>query len=188
MIPAGYLPKRICAAPGWFETKQSHIKDICSVSDCVNDNVVDPQKAWLHNSFGLANSPEILASLAIDSGADVEEAILFYYTAYEFELDSDGWIFDASRWQARSPAASPTLSDAVRPPAKSTLIGYDVVVFGDFLEHSPLSCNSVADQLPVNEHCLLNTLEEAVDAINSGAFGGSCEDGAYTIFAVNLVQ
>lgn len=40
-------------------------------------------------------------------------------------------------------------------------------------------------RLPVNEHCLLPTPDEAVAAIDSGAFGDGCEDGTYTIFAVH---
>jgi hypothetical protein len=39
----------------------------------------------------------------------------------------------------------------------------------------------------VNEHCLLNSLQEAVAAIDAGAFGGGCEEGAYTVFSVHRV-
>jgi hypothetical protein len=154
----------------------------------VNDNVVSPQDAQAHNSFGLANNPDVLASLAAQAGADVNEAAQFYYTAYERKLESDGWEFDAAEWQPRSPAASAAVADNVLLPLKASLIGYDVVVFGDYLEHSPLSCNAVAKQLPVNQHCLFDTLEEAVEATNTGAFGEGCEDGLYTVFAVNLVD
>jgi hypothetical protein len=156
----------------------------------VNDNIVDVQGAWQHNGFGVANDPDVLASLAADVGADVGEASLFYFTAYERELESDGWTFDPAGWRARSAAQSAAVADDVRlpPPDALTLLGYDVVVFGDFLEHSPLSCNSVAEQLPTNEHCLLASLDEAVAAIDGGAFGGGCEEGVYTIFAVHRVR
>ena len=191
MVPAGYLLKYISPPPGWLTPGLNHIKDVCSVADCVNDNVIDVQGAWLHNGFGLANNPEILATLAVDAGADVSTATLFYYTAYELELESDGWSFDATCWRPRVRARSAAIDDIVQLPAEScaiSLIGYDVVVFGDFLEHSPLSCNSVAEQLPVNEHCLMSTVEEAVAAIDGGAFGDGCEEGTYTIFAVHLVR
>ena len=68
------------------------------------------------------------------------------------------------------------------------MLGYDVVVFEDYLSHSPLSCNSVANELPVNEHCLLDDLEGAVRAIDAGAFGGGCEEGVYTVFSVHRVD
>ncbi len=56
------------------------------------------------------------------------------------------------------------LYTAVVPPSeslKTQLIGYDVVVFDDFLAHSPLSCNGAAERLPVNAHCLFDTFEAA---------------------------
>jgi hypothetical protein len=191
MFPAGYLLKRVVPPPGWLGEGSKHIDDICSVSDCVNDNVVDVQEAWQHNSFGVANSPDVLRSLAEKTGADTSGAKLFYYTTYEHELESDGWKFDATSWRPRSPTRSAGVEDAVEPPAGNdtlSLIGYDVVVFGDYLEHSPLSCNSVADELQVNEHCLFPSLDIAVEAINAGSFGGGCEEGIYTIFAVYLVN
>ena len=189
MLPAGYLLKRVAPPPGWLDTETSHIKSVCSVADCVNDNVVDVQTAWQHNSFGLANAPSTLTALASQSGSDSEGSILFYYTGYEYELPSDGWTFDASQWRPRSPAPSSAVSDAVEPPSASNmkLLGYDVVVFEDYLSHSPLTCNSVAKDLTVNEHCLLDSLEEALAAIDSGAFGGGCEEGIYTIFSVYRV-
>ncbi|QZP07709.1 hypothetical protein [Caenibius sp. WL] len=191
MVPAGYLLKHVSPPPGWLTAGLKHIKDVCSVADCVNDNVIDVQGVWLHNSFGLANNPDVIGTLAVEGGADVNKTTLFYYTAYELELESDGWNFDATCWRPRSPARSAAVDDNVLPPAAPSavsLLGYDVVVFGDFLEHSPLSCNAVAEQLPVNEHCLMNTLEEAVAAIDQGAFGGGCEEGTYTIFGVHLVR
>jgi len=190
MIPAGYLLKRTVPPPGWLNSHVSNVEQVCSVSDCVNDNIVDPQKAWLHNGFGLANAPEVLESLAARDGVDAQGASLFYYAAYEQELDSDGWDFDPSGWHSRSRTPSSEIADEVALPANDTLtlLGYDVVVFGDFLEHSPISCNSIAATLPVNKYCLLNSLEEAIAAIDAGAFGGGCEDGAYTIFEVNLVR
>ena len=186
MLAAGYLLKRIAPPPGWLDGGQNHIQNVCSVADCVNDNVVDAQEAWQHNSFGVSNTPETLTAMAVEKGLDLDGAVLFYYTAYEYELPSDGWTFDPSQWRARTPAPSSFVTDAVEiPPEGSlTLLGYDVVVFEDYLGHSPLSCNSIAKSLRVNEHCLLDTLEEAVAAIDGGAFGGGCEEGFYTIFSV----
>ena len=190
MLAAGYLLKRVAPPPGWLDGGPSHIKKVSSVADCVNDNVVDIQGAWQHNSFGLANTPDTLGALASENGLDTEGAVLFYYTAYEYELESDGWTFDATQWRARTPTPSSSLSDAVElpPEGSTTLLGYDVVVFEDYLSHSPLSCNSVAKDLPVNEHCLLDSLEEAVAAIDASAFGGGCEEGVYTIFSVYRVD
>ena len=190
MLAAGYLLKRIAPPPDWLGAGENRIEDICSVSACVNADVVDVQNAWQHNGFGLANRPDILTSLAAETAISVDGARLFYYTAYEREIASDGWSFDAASWRPRSRARSAGVDDAVQEPGDDdalSLMGYDVVVFGDYLEHSPLSCNSVAANLPVNEHCLLSSREEAIEAIDAGAFGGGCEEGVYTIFAVYRV-
>ncbi|MXP28382.1 hypothetical protein GRI58_06045 [Porphyrobacter algicida] len=157
----------------------------------MNDNVVEPQDGWMHNGFGLANSPEVLWELARESGAALSNSKLFFYSAYERELESDGWQFDPSQWQPLSRAASSEIPDEVTVPGPDVSLnplGYDVVVFGDFLEHSPLSCNSIAADVPVNKYCLFDSFSEAKDAVEAGKFGGGCEEGSYKIFSVALVS
>jgi hypothetical protein len=190
VIPAGYLLKRVLPPPGWLKPGVSHVTAVCSVADCVNDNVLQPQEKWRHNSFGVSNTAEDLRLLACEEGVETADAQLFYYTAYELELESDGWTFDTEGWRPRSPAPSAAVPDCVNEPSSDalTLLGYDVVVFGDFLEHSPLSCNSIATDVPVNEYCLFNDLAEARSAIDEGKFGGGCEEGLYTIFSVSIVR
>lgn len=136
----------------------------------------------------MANTPEALtSSISSDSGG-AEGQTLFYYEAYEFELESDGLAFDPGGWRPISSVPSAgTLTDVAPPPADVQLLGYDVVVFGDYLEHSPLSCNNVAAAVSVNRHCLFDTLEMAKEAIDSGAFGGGCEEGIYRIYSVSIV-
>ena len=190
MIAAGYLLKRVVPPPAWLTTAPTNIDLVCSVSACVNDNIVDPLTSWQHNSFGLANSPEVLWDLVRAEERDATHAKLFFYTAYEFSLESDGWSFDASAWQPRTPDPSANVPDAVATPAASetlTLLGYDVVVvdYGTF--HSPLSCNGIAGELPVNRYCLFDAFDEAKSAIDLGRFGGGCEEGDYTVFAVHEV-
>jgi hypothetical protein len=188
MIPAGYLLKRVVPPPGWLSA--APITDVCSVSDCVNDNVVEVQNTWRHNGFGLANSPTWLWSQAALGEAVPGEVTLFYYEAYEQEIESDGWTFDAAEWRPLSQAPSAGVVTEVSPPVpplRAKLIGYDVVVFEEFLEHSPLSCNQIADAVQVNEHCLFESLEAAKSAVDGGAFGGGCEPGVYRIFSVSVV-
>lgn len=189
MIPAGYLLKRVSPPPGWLRDGIEHVRAVCSVADCVNDNLVDVQTAWLHNGFGVANDPSVLRNLADESGVTKNDATLFFYEAYEWELESDGWTFNPDEWRPRTAVQSAGVRDVVLypPPGSAELLGYDVVVFGDYLEHSPLSCNSIAQTLSVNEHCLFNTFDEAKQAIDRGAFGGGCEDGAYSIYSVSTV-
>lgn len=187
MVPAGYLLKRVATPPGWLPT--AGLIDVCSVADCVNENVVDLQKIWRHNGYGVANDPRELWTLAAPPEADAAECTLFYYEVYEEEIESDGWTFEQDAWRPVSKIDSGVEADVVAPPSSLALdlLGFDVVVFGDFLEHSPLSCNSVAEAGRVNRHCLFETLEEARAAIETGLFGGGCEEGVYRIFSVSKV-
>jgi hypothetical protein len=190
MVPAGYSLKRTVPPPGWLQSATSNVLEVCSLSNCVNENVVEPQDSWNHNGFGLANAPSVLWSLAQEAKVELSGSKLFFHSAYEFELESDGWTFDPLAWRRLSRAASSTIVDNVIVPSNEAglvQLGYDVVVFGDFLEHSPLSCNSVAKELQVNRYCLLDSLVEAKAAIDSGKFGGGCVDGIYRIFSVGLL-
>jgi len=54
-------------------------------------------------------------------------------------------------------------------------------------ECSPLSCNSLAESIRTNSHCLFDTFEEARTAVNSGQFN-KCEPGALRILAVFSVD
>ena len=84
MIPAGYLLKRIKPPPGWLHAS---VADVCSVASCVNENIVDPQLEFEHNEFGLANTPEYLWARVRETGVSAEDVTLFYYEAYEAEID-----------------------------------------------------------------------------------------------------
>jgi hypothetical protein len=188
MVPAGHLLKRVSAPPDWLSS--APVVDIYSVADCVNDNVVDVQTAWRHNGFGVANDQETLSSLCTDTDCESDDTKLFYYEAYEEEIETDGWSIDPSAWRplTGTPSAGAETCVAQLDPCRRTLMGYDVVVFGDYLEHSPLSCNSIAGKVQVNKHCLFDTLQSAKAAIEAGAFGGGCEPGVYRIFSVSVVD
>lgn len=188
MVPAGYILKRVVPPPAWLTVDPQHIAKVCSVSGCVSENLADPSKAWQHNSFGLANTPSLLWSLAEAQGVDLADAELFFCTAYEQEMESDGWTFDPAAWRPRTPDLSATVADAVAwPEGPFELLGYDVVVveYGSF--HSPLSCNHLASEIEVNAHCLMSRFEDAKEAIDAGRFGGGCEPGNYTVFAVHRI-
>ena len=121
---------------------------------------------------------------------DLSGSALFYYEAYEREIDSDDWVFGHWIWRPLSPVPSAGMATNVSPPTLplvGEVLGFDVVVFDDYLEHSPLSCNSVAAALPVNSHCLLDSLDSALDAVNSGVFRG-CEEGVYRIYKVSILR
>lgn len=58
----GYFPKNTKASSGW--SASGHVKEICSVSDCVNSSPPGWIDHWLHNELGFFNT-EMDAKLVI---------------------------------------------------------------------------------------------------------------------------
>lgn len=185
MIPAGYLLKRPTFPPEYL--RGVPITDVCSASSCVNEDALDLEEGWRQNKFGFANRQDLLWTLADQQGSDVSDAVLFYYEVYDEELESNGSVFDPRGWRPLTlmPTWAPDESPAL--PTQKEFLGYDVVVFGDgALEHSPLACQEIARQVEVNEHCLIDSLQRAKDAIDAGAFV-DCKAGIYRVLAVHRV-
>jgi hypothetical protein len=178
MNPAGYLAKRSCEKPKDFDLPQ--VKDIYSVSSCVNDDFADYIGFWKHNGYWLFNSPEIIQETARENSISLDGCKLFYYEAYGME-------FTGKEWRSYSPEES--MSTNIAPPTQKVLEGFDVVTFyaGNSPECSPLSCNGLAGEIATNSHCLISSFEEAETSLNSGKFA-SCEPGPYRIYAVYSVD
>jgi hypothetical protein len=178
MIPAGYMAKRVSRRPGWF--KAAHVADIYSLSGCVSANFADYLPYWKHNGYWLFDSPEIIRAVAREHPVQLGGTSLFYYEVHEKE-------FDGTRWAPFGP--EPSFVTNVVPPSRKRLEGFDVVTFyaRSSPECSPLSCNSLAEVLRTNAHCLFASFGEAEANLASGAFNNS-EPGPYRIFAVYSVD
>jgi hypothetical protein len=174
MVPAGYLAKRVAKRPGWLQAPQ--IEDIYSLSGCESKDFAGYIDHWKHNGYWLLDSPGIIRNLAHEESVKLEGTTLFYYEVHEFE-------FEGQIWKPLAP--DPGMATNVSLPAHKLLEGFDVVTFSqkNLPEHSPLSCNSLAEELHTNAHCLFATFEEAEANINKGAFA-NCEPGPYRIFSV----
>jgi hypothetical protein len=113
---------------------------------------------------------------------DTSGNTLFYYEVFEKEFDED-----SGRWSTFEPETSfPT---RVEEPAKARLLGYDVATFqaGTSPECSPLSCNSLATKAAVNRHCLFDTFDHAVQALEAGKFE-NLEPRPFRILAVYIIE
>ncbi len=176
MIPAGYMLKRVKAKEDWL--KSDTVVDVYSVSNCFSEDFADYIDYWQHNGYWLFDSPDSMVSLAKQEHIDLSGTTLFYYEIYEYEFD--GELGQWSNFAPFQPIVTP-----VQRPIKPHLQGFDVVSFWVKAnpEHSPLCCNSLATDIPVNSHCLFNTFEEAKNALEQGFFENS-EKGPYRIFAV----
>lgn len=176
MIPAGYTAKQTAARPEWLAAEG--VVEICSVSDCVSQAFCDYTAHWRHNGFGLLNSPADIRDIARTLGVDLNGHTLFYYEVHVQQYDDSD-----QTWKPFAPMAG--LEVAVQPPQAAELRGFDVVSFSAQSSHecSPLSCNSLAQFIPVNAHCLLSSFEEAQTLLEQGRFV-QCEPGPYRIYAV----
>jgi hypothetical protein len=178
MVAAGYMAKRVETRPTWLEA--ASVIDIFSVSDCVSENFADYIEYWKHNGYWLFDSPEIIRALAREKSIQLEGTLLFYYEVYEME-------FDGKNWCPYRP--EPSFPTDIIPPVRIKLEGFDVVTFlaKNAPEHSPLSCNGLAKEIPTNDHCLLASFEDAYDKVTNGVFNNA-EPGPYRIFAVYSVD
>jgi hypothetical protein len=178
MIPAGYMAKRVYARPDWL--KASHVAEIYSLSNCISEDFADYISYWKHNGYWLFDSPEIIKKVAEENSIQLAGMSLFYYEAHEMEFDGERWV----PW-----LPEPSFPTNVVPPSGKQLEGFDVVTFyaRSTPECSPLSCNSMAEEVRTNAHCLFESFEEAEKNLNNGVFKDA-EPGPYRIFSVYSVN
>jgi hypothetical protein len=123
------------------------------------------------NDLGFFDTPALALAVAEDPSAFE----LFAYRLLDVSFDPDEEHLDCE-WPP----------EIVVPGA--SVIGYDAVSrsMADFFECSPLSCNGLADEVPVNRYCLVHTLEAAISLARRFAADGP-EPGPYFVFEVSLV-
>jgi hypothetical protein len=179
MRSIGYMYKRISRRPEWLPAPS--VVDIYSASSCISQDFCDYINYWKHNGYWLFNSPAVMERLAAEHELNLAGCTLFYYEAHDFQF-----IQTERVWAEFSPIED-FVTD-VLSPVSSKLEGYDVSTFlcGNKPECSPLSCNYLARELTVNQHCLFSTLEDAKLAIDGGKFANT-EPGPLRIFAVYSV-
>jgi hypothetical protein len=179
MIPVGYMYKTVSDKPDWLKTDQ--VSDIYSVSSCVSEDFDDWINYWKHNGYWFFNCPQVIKDLAIENDVDLSGMKLFFYTVYEFQ-----WNDETNQWETFEPEESFEIN--VLTPKKATLQGFDVTTFfnQNDAECSPLSCNHLAQEMKVTNHCLFSSFNEAKEMLESGRFD-QCA-GPYRIFEVYSVE
>jgi hypothetical protein len=147
----GYFPKRVVPGSACLDDAPS-VVDICSVSHCISEPPDDWIDHWLHNPLGFFDSPDLAAQVIPPSG---DGFTLFAYRVGTVRFDEgrpEVWIW-------------PEIDPEDRGGYRS--LGFDVVGTTDpgfGVAHSPLSCNGMAAEYPVNAHCLFDDLAVAVAA------------------------
>src|SRR5688572_12489142 len=149
MVDGGYFPKRIEARPDFV--KAPTVREICSVSDCISSGPKNWIDLWLHNEFGWFNT--ILDARRITPVGQESVYRLFAYRIHR-EIFRDG---------VRVPLRIPADVNPQPIPASFRRLGFDCVNRSTYtvlgFECSPLSCNSMADEILTNEFCLFPTFE-----------------------------
>ncbi len=174
MIPVGYMLKKVSQKPDWL--KANGILDIYSVSGCCSEDFADYTNFWKHNGYWLFDSPDVIRAVAEKEHIDMSGTQFFYYESYERQYSEKD-----KTWHDFLPEKSFVTN--IQVPVKKKIEGYDVVTFRGNPGHSPLSCNSLADEIPVNQHCLLKSFEDARQYLEDGKFNNA-EPGPFRIFAV----
>ena len=177
MIDLGYMAKRIAARTQQLQV--DHVVDIYSVCDCISDDFADYVEFWEHNEFNFFDSPQAIWSLCEANDIPTADLQFFFYRGHDLQYDdqSKKWVSYGSESKNASKVESPKLVQRV---------GYDVVTYSkaQWPEHSPLSCNYLAAEIPVNQHCLIDSLDDAIKYLETGRFENS-EPGPLRIIEVN---
>ncbi|WP_205630036.1 hypothetical protein [Curvibacter sp. PAE-UM] len=172
--------KQVARRPDWI--KAPNVGDIYSLSGCVSKDFADYINFWRHNGYWLFDSPRIIEEIALANSIPLDGLSLFYYEAHEEQYDADDCV-----WTPFAPEQS--FETNIEIPQSKTLQGFDVTTFlvQTSPECSPLSCNSLAEGVATNEHCLLATFDEAQELVEKGVFTDA-EPGPYRIIAVYTVE
>jgi hypothetical protein len=177
MIPAGYMYKKIAMRPDYI--KNPNVIDIYSLSGCISKDFSDYINHWKHNGYWLFDNPSLMKGILSKENIAETEFELFYYEVFEKEFDED-----QSCWSMFTP--EPSFLTNVTIPSQTEFQGYDLVTFTNGPECSPLSCNSMADEITTNSHCLMDDFDCLKEMLESEKFKG-CEPGPYRIFSVYSV-
>ncbi len=158
----GYFPKHVIPRPDWL--KAESVKEVCSVSECVSPGPEGWIDRWCHNDLWVFDD-ERAAWAVVPGGPSNPDFRLLAYRLFPLEFTGG---------ESQPFPISPL---SVQPlPVSYRRLGYDVVSrsCGNAFECSPLSCNGAAEHHGVNEHCLVDDLEEA---LRLGALFSRAEEG-----------
>ena len=152
-----------CAKHSFIMPFAGHAREIASVSDCLSERPKGWVDRWDFNRATCWNTEA--AAWASVPAESIDEFHVFAYRLVPLLFDKSG-------------IETPTTNDQLFPQKLPSLppdlawphfhrIGYDVVkqnaamgILG--FGCSPLSCNGMAESIPVNDFCLLDDLESAM--------------------------
>lgn len=149
LVLIGYFPKKVEQRPDWL--KAAHVSGIRSVSDCISSGPPDWIQRWPHNEMW------------VYSTSAAARAVIPEDRCHEYELHAYRML--PIKWDAGNQTAVLIPKLDVEPlSAGFQSVGFDAVSITNGVSGfgcSPLSCNSMAEEIATNEHCLLPTQQLA---------------------------
>ena len=167
----GYFPKHVVSRPDWIHA--AGVVEVCSVSNCVSLGPEGWVDRWLHNELAWYDSPDLALQLL---PPDAAPARMFAYRLLCTRFvagNEEPWAWPLVAPVALAPTFRSIGFDAVSK-SMDTMLSF---------ECSPLSCNNLAQDWRANQHCLLNTVEEALHAAQRFSIEQP-EPGAYYVAEV----
>ncbi len=179
MIKLGYMAKRIVERPDWLAVPPVH--DVYAVSNCISPDFADYTEFWSHNGFWFFDQPSHILRLCSQHGISLDDLTFVYYEAFPQQFDTEN-----RTWHGFAP--DPDTKTDVSSPTNPHLLGYDIVSYSmqNAPECSPLSCNHVAADVRVNSHCLIDTLDYAIECLETGIFDNA-EPGPMRVISVHTL-
>ena len=144
----GYFARPTARRKDWPHAEV--VEEICNASTCMSACDWDWINEWRHNEMWVFDSPELaLEVVPVERRPGCD---LYAYRLFPVR-------FVESR---REPFAIPDVAPASLD-ATFERLGYDLVSRSqdNKFECSPISCNGLAADVPVNRHCLLDDAESA---------------------------
>jgi hypothetical protein len=144
----GYFAKPTMKRPDWL--KAGSVLEICSASQCLSGGDWDWINEWLHNDMWVLDTPELAWKVVPES--EHGRCDLYAYKVFPVRY------VEGRRESFALPGCRAQPLDESFVP-----LGFDLVSRScdNAFECSPLSCNGLAGEVPVNRHCLLDTVAEA---------------------------
>lgn len=168
-VLVGFFPKKTSRDVGSMEIPG--ITEVCSVSECISRGPENWVQKWEHNDLGFFDT-EAKAIMVLP--AEHSDYDLYAYELFPF------YCIDGKRTDLQLIPAGPGI------PKDYVLLGYDIATktHATSFECSPLSCNGVGAEFPVNTHCLIDSLPDAENAFVQICEQSIGEPGPYYLFKV----
>jgi hypothetical protein len=179
MIPAGYMYKRIAPRPEWLNC--GNVTKIYSVSGCISKDFTNYIPYWKHNKYWFFNTPEDMDMILGEEKLSDELELLFY-EVYEKQFEAEEYV-----WQEFQ--GEETFGLQVKLPLQKVFLGFDIVSYsvGTSHECSPISCNLLCQEVPVNRSCLLEDFNFTLH-LTETLHRKKCDPGPYRIIAVHKID